>query len=231
MIKSLLLYRTETKKAFYRKTWGKDIMADTENNTGQNNETLPSETEPRVLGAEEEIKIQTPAAETAGEKPHLKRASIKHLQEELDKLRIENADLKDQLLRKFAEFDNFRKRTERDFISLCLHANETLLIQLLPILDDMERALRQPASIPLERDNESFRQGIELIYSKLFKTLQDNGLKPMETDGKEFDPHLHDALMQIEKPEIPSHHIIETYEKGYYYNDKVIRHAKVSVSK
>ena len=136
--------------------------------------------------------------------------------------------MKDQLLRKMAEFDNFRKRTEREYGELFARAGEDIVQKLLPILDDLERSLSQP-----DDDNHkgAFRQGIELIYSKSLKTLQDAGLKPIETDGKEFDPNVHEAMLQVENPDVPSNHIVETFEKGYYFNGRVTRHAKVSVSK
>jgi len=157
-----------------------------------------------------------------------KKLSIKKLQEEIEKLRKENSEMKDQLLRKMAEFDNFRKRTEREYSELFARAGEDIVQKLLPVLDDLERSLSQP-----DDDNHkgAFRHGIKLIYSKSLKTLQDAGLKLIEAEGKEFDPNVHEAMMQVENPDVPPNHVVETFEKGYYFNGRVIRHAKVSVSK
>jgi len=168
------------------------------------------------------------AVSSAAPQKRTKKLSIKKLQEEIEKLRKENSEMKDQLLRKMAEFDNFRKRTEREYSELFARAGEDIVQKLLPVLDDLERSLSQP-----DDDNHkgAFRHGIELIYSKSLKTLQDAGLKPIETDGKEFDPNVHEAMLQVENPDVPSNHIVETFEKGYYFNGRVIRHAKVSVSK
>jgi len=178
---------------------------------------------------EKEAEVKNKEAESsAAPQKHTKKPGTKKLQEEIEKLRKENSEMKDQLLRKMAEFDNFRKRTEREYGELFARAGEDIVQKLLPILDDLERSLSQP-----DDDNHkgAFREGIELIYSKSLKTLQDAGLKPIETDGKEFDPNVHEAMLQVENTDVPSNHIIETFEKGYYFNGRVIRHAKVSVSK
>lgn len=150
------------------------------------------------------------------------------LQKEAEQLREENKDLKDQLLRKLAEFDNFRKRTSREYAEIIARANEKIIRSLLPVLDDLGRSLNLP-----EKNNKSnsFRKGIEHIYSNFHKLLEDAGLRLIETEGKEFDPNIHEAMMHLENPDVPSNHIIDAFEKGYYLNDKVVRHAKVSVSK
>jgi len=179
-------------------------------------------------GGKTDIKNKQAVSSAPSRSIGTKKPSIKKLQEEIEKLRKENSEMKDQLLRKMAEFDNFRKRTEREYGELFARAGEDIVQKLLPILDDLERSLSQP-----DDDNHkgAFRQGIELIYSKSLKTLQDAGLKPIETDDKEFDPNVHEAMLQVENPDVPSNHIVETFEKGYYFNGRVIRHAKVSVSK
>lgn len=175
-----------------------------------------------------DVKNKQTVSSAASRSIGTKKPSIKKLQEEIEKLRKENKEMKDQLLRKMAEFDNFRKRTEREYSELFARAGEDIVQKLLPVLDDLERSLSQP-----DDDNHkgAFRHGIELIYSKSLKTLQDAGLKPIETEGKEFDPNVHEAMIQVENPDVPSNHIVETFEKGYYFNGRVIRHAKVSVSK
>jgi len=169
---------------------------------------------------------KTGALPAADKKETKKRASKLH--RELEALRNENKQLKDQLLRKMAEFENFRKRTDKEVVQIITRASEALVVRLLPVIDDLERSLEQPADI---EHVQAIHEGIELIYNKFLKTLEDAGLKLMETDSRKFDPEIHDALMQAESDDIPSNHIIQTFEKGYYFNGKVIRHAKVSVSK
>ena len=157
-----------------------------------------------------------------------KKAAVKILQKEIEKLCKENNEMKDRLLRKMAEFDNFRKRTEREYGEIFARAGEDIIRKLLPVLDDLERSLSQPDD---KNHMDAFRKGIELIYSKSIKTLQDAGLKLIETEGKEFDPNVHEALIQVENTDVPSNNIVETFEKGYYFNGRVIRPAKVSVNK
>jgi molecular chaperone GrpE len=127
---------------------------------------------------------------------------------------------KDKYLRLFAEFDNFRKRTVRDRIELLRYSNEEVIAALLPVLDDFERA----------RGAGQLSEGLELIYQKLVSILEQKGLKPMEAKGRDFDPDLHDALTQAPAGDPDDKNkVVEEVEKGYYLNDKVIRHAKVVV--
>jgi molecular chaperone GrpE len=136
--------------------------------------------------------------------------------------------LRDQLLRKAAEFENYKKRTENEISSYLKYANEELLTELLPVLDDFDRVL---SSWNEKHDVETFKKGVELIYDKFKKVLGKKGLKEMESTGKPFDVNLHDALMQVEISELKPNTVSETAEKGYLLKDKVLRHAKVIVSK
>ena len=188
----------------------------------------------KVSGSGSHIQADSPAAPpqqgkstSAPAKPP-KRTGMKKLQSELGKLRTENSELQDKLLRKMAEFDNFRKRNEREYVEIITHANGNLVQKLLPVIDDLERSLNMS---PHNKVTAEFKKGIELIYSKFLKALEDTGLRRIESIGTEFDPDIHEAIMQLENSDVPSKHIIETFEKGYYFNDKVIRHAKVSVNK
>ncbi len=142
------------------------------------------------------------------------------------------SQLKDQLLRKAAEFENYKKRVESDSANLIRFANEDLIMSMLPVLDDFERSLK--ASRETSPDDNAGQQiivrGIELIYNKFRKILDMQGVKSFEVVGKPFDPHLHDALMQILNPDVPPHTVLEEVEKGYMMNDRVLRHAKVIVS-
>lgn len=156
---------------------------------------------------------------------------------EVDLLNAKLADLeknlnqyKDQLLRKVADFENYKKRIENDYVNLVKFANEELLEKLLPVLDDFERSLKVKKSEDSMVDNESIIKGVELIFSKFKRILELQGVKSMEVIGQPFDPHLHDALLQIQTEEYPPHTVIQEVEKGYMLHDKVLRHAKVIVS-
>jgi molecular chaperone GrpE len=137
------------------------------------------------------------------------------------------ANVKELLLRKAAEFENYKKRTETEMGNVIRLANQTLVLSVLPILDDLERSVKAGKNVD---DAASIQKGIELIASKLQKVLEGQGVKPLETVGKNFDVHFHDAMMQVPRADIPPHTIIEEVERGYSMNGKVIRHAKVIVS-
>ena len=167
----------------------------------------PSEEDTNIPGEQE-----TPGGETAAK---------------LEQADQQVAHYKDLFLRKAAEFDNFKRRMESETSAIIKFANEDLLLAILPVIDDLERSLKNTTD---EGRNNPFYQGVELIYQKMLKVLETQGVKPFETVGKEFDVHYHDALLQVPKERIPPHTILEEVEKGYLYNDKVLRHAKVIVS-
>lgn len=148
------------------------------------------------------------------------KARIDELQRQLD-------SYKDQFLRKAAEFENFKRRTEAETLNLIKNANEGLITALLPILNDFVRSLKAGAE---NKDYDSFFKGVELIYQKFSKVLEAQGLMPFESVGKPFDVEYHDALLQMPKDDVPPHTVIEEIERGYMLNDKVLRHAKVIVS-
>jgi molecular chaperone GrpE len=135
---------------------------------------------------------------------------------------------KDQLLRKAAEFENYKKRVENDSSNIIRFANEDLIEKLLPVLDDFERSFE--ALKDARSESESFIKGVEMIYNKLKRVLDLQGIKPLEAVGKPFDPELHDALLQMPSADHPPHTVMQEVEKGYILNDRVIRHAKVIVS-
>lgn len=134
---------------------------------------------------------------------------------------------KDQLLRRVAEFDNFKKRAESELASIVKYGKTDVLQSLLPVIDDFERSLKLSKDT---RETEAFAKGVELIYQKLLKFLDTQGIKQIDSLGKEFDVHYHDALLQIPRNDVPPHMVIEVVEKGYMLDDRVLRHAKVIVS-
>ena len=133
----------------------------------------------------------------------------------------------DKLLRKAAEFENYKRRTENDQFNLINYAAESFIVKLLPIVDDFERTLEHIDDID---NNKSVKEGIKLVYEKLLKVLNDQGIKKMQTKGQPFNVDYHDALMQKKDDSVPDHTVLEEIESGYLYRDKVIRHAKVIVS-
>ena len=134
---------------------------------------------------------------------------------------------KDQLLRKVADFDNFKKRAEAESASVFRYAKADLIQELLPVIDDFERSLKLARD---RRESEPFARGVELIYQKLTKFLQTQGVREIESLSKEFDVHFHDALLQVPRSDVPPHVVIEVVDKGYTLDDRVLRHAKVVVS-
>jgi molecular chaperone GrpE len=168
---------------------------------------------------------------------------LAELRKKCEELEQTVSQLKDQVLRKAAEFDNYKKRTEAETLTVIRFANEDLLMKLLPVVDDLERSFRAlgktadtgdkpDADAPRDRlpKEASFIAGVELIFGKLRKTLEQVGLKPFDSVGKPFDPELHDALLQVPRDDVPHHTVVEEVDRGYQLNEKVIRHARVIVS-
>lgn len=137
------------------------------------------------------------------------------------------AELKDKYLRQAAEFDNYRKRIIKEKSELILNGGENVINSLLPVIDDFERAL---ANMEKSEDTETLKTGVELIYQKLLKALEANGLKAIETSNADFDTDFHEAVAMIPAPsdELKGK-VVDCVQKGYKLNEKVIRHAKVAV--
>jgi len=154
-------------------------------------------------------------------------ADIAALNEKLAEAQKAAEQIKDQLLRKAAEFENYKRRTEGEYANLIRSANESLILSLLPVLDDLSRSLRSGKERP---DFDVFCRGIELIQNKLTRTLEGEGLKAFESKGKPFDVQFHDALLLVPSPDVPPHTVVDEVEQGYMLNDRVLRHAKVIVS-
>ncbi len=148
-------------------------------------------------------------------------------EDETSKLKAEVAELKDKYLRIYSEFDNYRKRTAKEKIELAKAANEELMVALLPVLDDFERALK---SFDKVQDAEAVKEGVKLVHNKFTRTLENKGLKPMEAIGTTFDADQHEGITQIPAPsEDMKGKVVDEVEKGYYLNDKLIRFAKVVI--
>jgi molecular chaperone GrpE len=177
---------------------------------------------------ERELTDTTPADQTTEpEASPAQPAELAALAEKVAEAQKAANQLKDQLLRKAAEFENYKRRTEGEYTNLIRSANENLLLALIPILDDFSRSLKSGKEKP---DFDLFYRGIELIQSKLTRALEVQGLKAFESAGKTFDVQFHDALLMIPRTDVPLHTVVEEVERGYMLNDRVLRHAKVIVS-
>ena len=152
----------------------------------------------------------------------------KRLAAELEKLTSEHQALKDRYLRLVAEMDNFRKRTDRDFQNRLQNAFAEMVVELLPILDDLERSLNTKSET---RDDDSLLNGVKIICQSFKKVLEDRGVRVMQTVGTEFNPNVHEALTQISSEGKPAGIVLEEHIKGYMLNDRVLRPARVIVSK
>ncbi|MBE0551517.1 MAG: nucleotide exchange factor GrpE [Ignavibacterium sp.] len=150
-----------------------------------------------------------------------------NLEEKIAILEQEINQYKELALRKAAEFENYKRRTENDQLNLLKYAAESLIIKLLPTIDDFERSLEHMNE---ETDVQKIKEGVQLIYNKFVKILDDQGVKKMESIGKPFSVEFHEALMQRADDSVPPHTVIDELETGYMYKDRVIRHAKVIVS-
>jgi molecular chaperone GrpE len=151
------------------------------------------------------------------------------LRGEIEKLKAECEQYKDAYLRKAADFENYKRRMETELSNYVKYASESLIKELLPVYDDMQRSI---ASIEKgeTKDFETLRQGFTLIFEKFKKILVNEGLKEIDIKDKEFDVNLCDALYQQARNDVPPNTVVDVIEKGYLLKDKVIKHAKVIVS-
>ncbi len=154
------------------------------------------------------------------------RITVKSLQTEIEASKGEITATKDRMLRQAAEFDNFRKRKQKEEMEWMRTARESVIRDLLPVVDDFERLLLN--GIP---DGEAQMKGVELIRGKLMSILEGKGLKPMDALGKQFDPDYHDAMLTVERVDVEPGIVVGVHENGYLMNNRVLRHAKVIVSK
>ncbi len=136
-------------------------------------------------------------------------------------------DLTDRLKRSMAEFDNFRKRTEKEKASMYEIGARDIIEKILPVVDNFERGL---AAVTEDAKDNPYADGMEKIYKQLIKTLEDLGVKPIEAVGKEFDPNFHNAVMHVEDENLGENIIAAELQKGYMYRDSVVRHSMVQVA-
>ena len=141
-----------------------------------------------------------------------------------DALRAENQQLKDRYIRTLADFDNLRKRTEREKADFFRYANAAVLKDMLPVLDNFDRALEHA------EEGDEFHQGVLMIYKQLFEILERHGLKAIGEAGARFDPNIHEAVVREEDDSVPSHTVVAILQKGYFLHDRLLRPALVKVA-
>lgn len=149
------------------------------------------------------------------------------LSEDTDPRELKISDLEDRLRRQMAEFDNFRKRTEKEKSAMFDMGAKHIIESMLPAIDNFERGLKV---IPVDKEAKAFYDGIDMIYKQMIKSLSDIGVVAIDCVGKEFDPDLHNAVMHVEDSEVSENIVIEEFQKGYMYKDTVIRHSMVKVA-
>lgn len=143
---------------------------------------------------------------------------------ERDQLLADRADLQDRLLRQRAEFDNYRRRADRERSEYLQYAAMDLVREILPVLDDFERALKH------ETADQDYAKGVELIYQRLAESLKKMGLEPVESGGRQFDPNLHQAVQRVETDDAEDQSILSEFQKGYNFRGKLLRPAMVKVA-
>ena len=176
--------------------------------------------------AEEET--EEAAEESAeGEEASEKKGFFKK-KEKKDKKDEKIEELNDRLMRQMAEFDNFRKRSEREKSQMFEIGAKDIVEKILPVIDNMERGLATVAPEVLETD--AFAQGMEKVYKHFMTVLEQAGVKPIEAVGNEFNPDFHNAVMHVEDEEVGENIVVEEFQKGYMYKESVVRHSMVKVA-
>ncbi len=153
----------------------------------------------------------------------------KKLADALEQKTKEAAEANEKFLRTYADFDNYRKRMQRDMADFRKYANEQLALELLSVVDHLGLALKHSGEAG--EASQALRQGVELVYKQLRDVLEKFGVKQFSAEGEQFDPAKHEALMQVATDDVPDNTVVQVMQDGYMYHDKILRHAKVSVSK
>ena len=186
--------------------------------------------EPEEQAEPEESEETEEPAESKGadgeEKPEKENFFKKKKDKKAAELEEKVKDLNDRVMRQMAEFENFRKRTDKEKTQMFDMGAKTVIEKILPVVDNFERGL---ASIPEDEKESPFADGMNKIYKQLMTELDNLGVKPIEAKGTEFNPEFHNAVMQVESEELESGTVAEELQKGYTYHDMVVRHSMVSV--
>lgn len=176
---------------------------------------------------EDEKKESEPESqESAEQQPQNEEAEVENLKKQLHEAEETVNELKDRMLRVQADFENFRKRTQREKLGISQNAREDVIEKLLPVLDNLDLAIDHSST----ENMEAFKKGVELVQKQLIDTLGSEGLEMIPTDGTVFDPNIHHGVAVENNPDIEDQHITETFQKGYSLKGKVLRPAMVKVN-
>jgi molecular chaperone GrpE len=196
------------------------------NEETKNTETKAEEVNSKESAADGENKASEEAA--SEEKASKKKGLFgKKSDPEKDKLKEQVDELNDKLIRQMAEFDNFRKRTEKEKDQMFETGAKSVIEKILPVIDNFERGFQ---SVEKEDEEDSFTQGMRMVYKQLMDELDKMEVKPIEATGKEFDPNLHNAVMHIDDESLGENIVVEELQKGYTYRGSVVRHSMVKVA-
>ena len=176
---------------------------------------------------EEEASKETEESQDTKDTESKEKKKFFAKKEKEDKKDEKIEELTDRLTRQMAEFDNFRKRTEREKSQMYEIGAKDIIEKILPVIDNFERGL---AAVPEESKEDPFVEGMEKIYKQIMTTLEGVGVKPIEAVGQEFNPDFHNAVMHVEDEEAGENIITEEFQKGYMYHDSVVRHSMVKVA-
>ena len=193
------------------------------------NEELQKEepvTDTEEITEDTEEVTETAETEETGNEAEESKGFFKKKKDKKDQKDILIEELNDKYRRTMAEFDNFRKRTEKEKAAMYEIGAKDVIEKILPVIDNFERGL---ASIPEEEAGSAFADGMNMIYKQLMNELEQAGVAPIEAVGEEFDPEYHNAVMQVENDELESGTVAQELQKGYTYRDSVVRHSMVAV--
>lgn len=182
----------------------------------------PTEESPEATAGQDAQAEETAQAED--DKETKSKTSFFGKKKKDNKLEQQVEELTDRLKRSMAEFDNFRKRTEKEKSSMYVIGAKDIIEKMLPVVDNFERGLAQAP------EDDSFAEGMKMIYRQMMTAFDEMGVKPIEAVGKEFDPNLHNAVMHVEDESVGENIVVEEFQKGYTYKDFVVRHSMVKVA-
>ena len=203
-----------------------------------NEEMVKEAVEEAKKAAEQEVSAQeieiedaeqeeAAAEETVEETEDTEKKGLFKRKPKKDKKDEKIEELTDKLTRQMAEFDNYRKRTEKEKSGMYEIGAKDVIEKILPVIDNFERGL---AAVPEDQKEDSFVTGMEMIYKQIMTTLDGIGVKPIEAVGQEFNPDLHNAVMHVEDEELGENIVAEEFQKGYTYRDSVVRYSMVKVA-
>ena len=205
-------------------------MADTEKEKEQEQEQTAEETAAEAENVEAGAEAGEIETENAGQEEKDAEAEKKSFfkkKDKKDKKDLQIEELSDKLVRSMAEFENFRKRTEKEKNAMYEIGAKSVIEKILPVIDNFERGL---GTLSEEEAQTPFAEGMDKIYKQRLKTLDEMDVKPIEAVGQEFDPNFHNAVMHVEDENVGENIVVEEFQKGYLYRESVVRHSMVKVA-